>query len=212
MKMESNILRRVRMIEEKNGIRYAKTDGRLYKGLHVAYSFVFVYTFFIHLLYILGMLLTYSGSDHLSHAMGSIVTVAICTALIVAGYVLSFFRFKLAAGILSVVPAALLIPFFAHIMEDSLGFMGYKASYYWRHFVPLVLLIVLMCWMTVLALRAKHKTKKQYQRVLDNLYTLYHTGSTDDLSEEQWQEFLAAYDPTNYQTVLKATSENKQDK
>ena len=38
MKMYDNVLRRVRMVEEKNGIRYAKTDGKLYLALRIIYT------------------------------------------------------------------------------------------------------------------------------------------------------------------------------
>ena len=37
MKLQQNILNRVRQVEEKRGIVYAKTDGKLYKTLKVFY-------------------------------------------------------------------------------------------------------------------------------------------------------------------------------
>ena len=203
MKMQESILRRVRMIEEKNGIKYAKTDGRLYKTLRVFYIIVFAYTMVINLLYIAGMAFVHGGTDAFKDIANSFISVCICTGLMIAGFVLSFFRFKLAAGIISVVPEIFLIPVFGAELSDSLGFMGFKISFYWRHLAPLAILIILMTATTVIAVRAKVKTEKQYKKVTDNLYKLYKESGAD-LSDEQWEEFLANYDPTDYKKLFKA--------
>ena len=203
MKMQESILRRVRMIEEKNGIKYAKTDGRLYKTLRVFYIIVFAYTMVINLLYIAGMAFVHGGTDAFKDIANSFISVCICTGLMIAGFVLSFFRFKLAAGIISVVSEIFLIPVFGAELSDSLGFMGFKISFYWRHLAPLAILIILMTATTVIAVRAKVKTEKQYKKVTDNLYKLYKESGAD-LSDEQWEEFLANYDPTDYKKLFKA--------
>ena len=203
MKMQESILRRVRAVEEKNGIKYAKTDGRLYKTLRVFYIILFAYTTAVNLLYIAGMTYVYLGTDNFKNVVNSIVTVSICTALIAVGFVISFFRFKLAAGIISIVPEIFLIPVFGIALSDSLGFLGFKASFYWRHFAPLALLVILMIFTTVIAVRARIKTEKQYKKVTDNLYKLYRQNG-NDISDEQWEQFLNNYDPTDYKKLLKA--------
>ena len=203
MKMQESILRRVRALEEKNGNKYAKTDGRLYKTLRVFYIILFAYTTAVNLLYIVGMTFVYLGTDNFKNVVNSIVTVSICTALIAVGFVLSFFRFKLAAGIISIVPEIFLIPVFGIALSDSLGFLGFKASFYWRHFAPLALLVILMIFTTVIAVRARIKTEKQYKKVTDNLYKLYRQNG-NDISDEQWEHFLNNYDPTDYKKLFKA--------
>ena len=203
MKMQESILRRVRAVEEKNGIKYAKTDGKLYKTLRVFYIIIFAYTMVINLLYISGMALVYGGTDDFKNIANSFISVCICNALIIAGFVLSFFRFKLAAGIISIVPEIFLIPVFGIALSDSLGFLGFKASFYWRHFAPLALLVILMIFTTVIAVRAGIKTEKQYKKVTDNLYKLYRQNG-NDISDEQWEQFLNNYDPTDYKKLLKA--------
>ena len=203
MKMQESILRRVRAVEEKNGIKYAETDGRLYKTLRVFYIILFAYTTAVNLLYIVGMTYVYLGTDNFKNVVNSIVTVSICTALIAVGFVLSFFRFKLAAGIISIVPEIFLIPVFGIALSDSLGFLGFKASFYWRHFAPLALLVILMIFTTVIAVRARIKTEKQYKKVTDNLYKLYRQNG-NDISDEQWEQFLNNYDPTDYKKLFKA--------
>ena len=205
MKMQESVLRRVRMIEEKNGIKYAKTDGKLYKTLRVLYIITFAYTMAINLLYIAGMLLVYGGTDNFKNVANSLISVCICTAVIIAGFVLSFFRFKFAAGVMSIAPEIFLIPVFGAVMKDDLGFMGFTASFFWRHFAPLALLVILMTATTVIAVRARIKTEKQYKKVTENLYKLYQsTGG--DISDDQWEEFLKEYDPTDYKKLFKSGS------
>lgn len=191
------------MIEEKNGIKYAKTDGRLYKTLRVFYIIVFAYTMVINLLYIAGMAFVHGGTDAFKDIANSFISVCICTALMIAGFVLSFFRFKLVASIISVVPEIFLIPVFGVELRDILGFMGFKISFYWRHLAPLAILIILMTATTVIAVRAKVKTEKQYKKVTDNLYKQYKESGAD-LSDEQWEEFLANYDPNDYKKLFQA--------
>ena len=199
MKMQESVLRRVRMVEEKHGITYAKTDGRLYKALRVSYTLLFIYTMGINLLFICGMLITRLGTDNFKGILNSLITVIVCTVLIIAGYVLSFTRFKLVSEIMLVVV-------FGSIMKDSLGVMGFKVSYFWRHFAPLLILVILMAVTTVIAVRARIKTEKQYKKVLDNLYALYSLNS-DDISDEQWEAFLEEYDPTDYKKIYKESKQ-----
>lgn len=203
MKMQESVLRRVRTVEEKNGIKYAKTDGKLYKTLRVLYIITFAYTMAINLLFIAGMALVNGGTDNFKNVANSLISVCVCTAVIIAGFVLSFFRFKLAAGIISIVPEIFLIPVFGSVMRDDLGFMGFTVSFFWRHFVPLALLVILMTATTVIAVRAKFKTEKQYKRVTDNLYKLYKQSGAD-ITDAQWEEFLKNYDPTDYKKLFKA--------
>lgn len=203
--MQESVLMRVRMIEEKNGIKYAKTDGKLYKTLRVLYIITFAYTMAINLLFIAGMLLVYGGTDNFKNVANSLISVCICTAVIIAGFVLSFFRFKFAAGVMSIAPEIFLIPVFGAVMKDDLGFMGFTASFFWRHFAPLALLVILMTATTVIAVRARIKTEKQYKKVTENLYKLYQsTGG--DISDDQWEEFLKEYDPTDYKKLFKSGS------
>lgn len=206
MKMQESVLKRVRMIEEKHGITYAKTDGKLYKALRVSYTLLFIYTMGINLLFIFGMLLTRLGTDNFKSILNSLITVIVCTVLIIAGYALSFTRFKLVSGILSILPEIMLVAVFGSIMKDSLGIMGFTPSYFWRHFAPLLILVILMAATTVIAVRARIKTEKQYKKVLDNLYALYSLNS-DDISDEQWEAFLEEYDPTDYKKIYKESKQ-----
>lgn len=205
MKKYYGVLLRVREIEQKNGITYAKPDGRLYKVIKFLYSAAGVYTFVINLFFILGLLLVYSGTDNMTKVQASIITASACTAVMIVGYVLNCLRLYLAGGITSVVPTVLLIPFFGNILQDDFGFFGFKASFYWRHFIPLVLMIIFMVWLTVIAVRADIKTDRQYKRVTENLYNMYSISDDmhSELTDEQWEEFLTNYNPADYKNPKK---------
>ena len=200
MKMYESVLTRVRTVEQKNGINYAKTDGILYKTLRVIYSVIFFYTVIINLLFIAGMFLVRYGTDNFKSVKNLLVSVCVCTG------VMSFFKFKLTAGIISVLPEILLIPLFGSAMKDTLGLFGFKYSFYWRHLAPLLLLVILTVILTVIAVRARVKTEKQYKKVTENLYKLYNVtvgNESDGITDEQWEIFLQTYDPTDYKKLFK---------
>ncbi len=206
MKMYESVLTRVRTVEQKNGINYAKTDGILYKTLRVIYSVIFFYTVIINLLFIAGMFLVRYGTDNFKSVKNLLISVCVCTGVMLAGYVMSFFKFKLTAGIISVLPEILLIPLFGSAMKDTLGLFGFKYSFYWRHLAPLVLLVILTVILTVIAVRARVKTEKQYKKVTENLYKLYNVtvgNESDGITDEQWEIFLQTYDPTDYKKLFK---------
>ena len=206
MKMYESVLTRVRSVEQKNGINYAKTDGILYKTLRVIYSVIFFYTVIINLLFIAGMFLVRYGTDNFKSVKNLLISVCVCTGVMLAGYVMSFFKFKLTAGIISVLPEILLIPLFGSAMKDTLGLFGFKYSFYWRHLAPLVLLVILNVILTVIAVRARVKTEKQYKKVTENLYKLYNVtvgNESDGITDEQWETFLQTYDPTDYKKLFK---------
>lgn len=204
MKKYAGVLARVREMEQKNGIRYAKPEGKLYKTLKWLYGIIGVWALITNLMYILGVWLVNSGTDKMSKVSNSLITVSVCSLLIIAGFVLNRYKQYIIGAVLSVVPSILLVPVFAVMMKDSLGFLGYKLSFYWRHAVPLILMVIFMVWLTVIAIRATVKTDKAYKRVTENLFNLYNLNGENgsEISEEQWQEFLEKYNPSDYKNKI----------
>ena len=199
MEMRYNILQRVRQIEEKAGIKYAKTDGKLYKSLKVVYVIAFIYSMVMNVLYLLGNLLIYSGKESFANIKNTLITVTVATVGLIAALVFAKFKKQIWANITAVVlnlfSGVFLILTFAHLLEDDLGFLGYKFSFYWRHSVPLLLIIILSIWICIIALREILKTQKQYKKVVENLYEKYNVSSENEqLSEEEWDEFLKNYE------------------
>ena len=87
MKMQESVLQRVRAVEEKNGIKYAKTEGKLYKTLRVIYIILFAYTMAINLLFVAGTALVYGKTDNFINVQNTVISVCVCTAVIIAGFV-----------------------------------------------------------------------------------------------------------------------------
>ena len=198
MDYKYNVLKRVRQVEEKNGIKYAKTDGKLYGTLKVLYTIIFAYTLAINSLFILSNFIVYYGNENFNSVKVSLVTVTIATLLLIAAFVIMRFKNKVwanyASGITNLLVAVLLVLTFANLMQDSLGLFGYVYSFYWRHAVPLLLIAVFAVWLSVIAIRANIKTDKQYKKVMENIYAQYNlSAENEQLSEEQWEEFLENY-------------------
>ena len=202
MKKFDGVLQRVRLLEEKRGISYAKPDGRLYKTLKVFATILFVYTFIMNLMFIMSMFLLPMIQDvKLSDVMNLIITVSVCSVLSLVGFILTYCRKYLVGGILTVLPMLFTIPSFALPLADDLnGFLGYKISFYWRHFGPIVITSILVIWMTVIAVRANVKTDRMYKKVCENLFNIFKVseGEVENITEEQWTEFLANYNPDKY--------------
>ena len=199
MKLQYYVLRRVRQIEEKKGISYAKTDGKLYKSLKISYVLFLVYTLAINLLFILANFLVFHGKDNFNNIKTSIITVVCGTVGLLTGLFIMKFKNQIWANsttiVLNVLSTTFLGLTFANLMEDSLGLWGYNYSFYWRHSVPLALIAILGIWLSVIALRANIKTQKQYKKVVENLYEKYNlSADNEQVSEEQWEEFLKNYE------------------
>ena len=199
MKMQYNILQRVRQIEEKAGIRYAKADGRLYMTLKVLYIILFAYTLAMNLLFLLGNLLVHSGKESFVDIKNSLITVTVASIGLIAALVFAKFKNKIWANVtsavLNLVSCIFLVLNFANLLTDDLGFLGYKFSFYWRHSVPLLLIVAFSVWFSIIAIRATAKSQKQYKKVVENLYEKYNLASEiEQFSEEEWEEFLTNYE------------------
>lgn len=213
MKKYDGILKRVREIEEKKGIHYAKPDGKLYKTLNVIYLLFFIWTLLIDALVILSFSLNYNITENKGNIMNTIITVSVLTATLLAGYIFNRVKFYLTGGILSIVSLVFSTLVFANQLKDGLGLWGFQYKFYWRHLVPAVIMVILMVVMTVISVRARIKTDKQYKLVTDNLFNMYN-GNADgsDITEEQWQKFLEEYDHNEYKQQFKKQfdEENKE--
>lgn len=198
MKYYDGVLERVRKIEEKNAIIYARPDGILYKWVKIIYIVAWAYGIFNIAAYLLGIVFSYS--EHLKDFAGDIIPAAICLVLFVAGLVVLLKKQYIVGAALNIVPATVAIFFFRVRLMDDLSVDTVFAKYYWRHLAPMLIIIFLVCWMAIIAVRARVKTKNQYIRVTENLYNLYKVNVAEghEISAEQWDEFLKRYDPTDY--------------
>lgn len=244
MKMYDGVLQRVKQIEEKNGIHYAKTNGALYKALSVVLIIALIYTLGINLLCVAGSALKisslyngtvatidgksyneveyweYQGLDAkemeaniLSGNRTLMLNAGICAVLLIAGFVLNRVKLYIAGGVITVAASVYSIFYFMHNLTDSGGVVGLSAKFYWRHLIPLLIIIIAIIWLTVIAVRAKIKLQKQYKKVTENLFNMYNVElkSGEFLSDEQWDEFLKVYNPkTDYRKQFASIDKNEE--
>ncbi len=192
MKMYDSVLQRVRMLEEKNGIKYATTEGKLYKGLKIVFIILFSYAMLIKSFYLLGAVIA-------SQLKLQVITPAVGTALIIAGFVLVLLKQHIIGTAITTASSAVLIFTFGGMLVDSYT-EKLVLKFYWAHLIPLLLLVIFSVWMTVIAVRARLKLKHMYNRVAENIYNAYKINVADGeaVDEEKWEEFLEKFDPTNY--------------
>lgn len=131
----------------------------------------------------------------------------ICSILLILGLVLNRTRLYITGGVITVCPAIYSIFYFMHNLTDSGGVVGLSPKFYWRHLIPLTIIIVTIIWLTVIAVRAKFKLQRQYKKVSENLFNMYNVelSKNEFLTDEQWDEFLKSYDPkTDYRKQFAA--------
>lgn len=216
MNKYDGVLKRVREVEYKKGIVYAKPDGKLYKTLRLIYTLVFAYTFFINLFFVWGMFLRVDASNvAMNDVFPDILTVSVCTFFAIVGLVLMYCKVHLFAGILNVIPLPVTLfvyaPLLKHDMAPLEGIFGYKESFYWKHVIPVVLLVILAVWMTVIAIRAKLISDRMYKKVVDDLFDIYKAEHKEEemVSGSGWEDFLKNYDPDEHKSANKKAKKAK---
>lgn len=188
MKMHSNILEKVRIYEEKRGITYPKTDGKLYNSFKVLYVISLIYTLGVNLLFLLGCAIGESIFEALEN---SVYTVIALSVLLIASLVIMRFRkfiwVHIVTFLFNVLSSVGLCFTFATLLKDVVGF---KPKFYYCHLVPLCLMVIFTVVLTVVAIRAILKTQKNYKIILENLYSAYNTVDDGNISNEEWDEIL----------------------
>ena len=204
MKKYDGVLKRVRMLEEKKGIKYATTDSGIYKILKWLCILSAAWGLATNLLFILGNLLMYSGSDYMKNITGQIITVSVCSVSIIQSLILNKFKIHIIGLIINILSSVFLSLQFANLLLDDFGFLGLKTSFYVRHFIPLALMSLLFICMAIIAVRARIKTNRMYKKVTENLYEMYRLSGADieELSDDKWDEFLKNYDPSKSTKIV----------
>lgn len=182
MRINDDVIQTVRTYDEKWGINYVKPDGKFYKVIMAIYVLALIFTTAINMFFALGV----SMSETLLSKMKTPLYIVLISIVVhIAAIVLTKFKNSIAASICSFVinaaACATLIFTFAPLMEDVVG--GYKISFYWRHFAPLCILLVVNFIVNFIALRTNIKIRKTYKKILDNTFTGSHIIVEDDINE-----------------------------
>lgn len=201
MKKFKSVLDRVDFIENKFGIYYAKTDGALFKTLKVIYSLAFIYTFFINLFTILGTALHIADGDYTEDAYNILISLIIFTAVALVGSVLLWCKVNIIGSVISLLPASFILFIFAKELVDEVGVGPFKDEFYYRHLIPLAIIIIISLWMFAIALRAYIKRNRRYKQILQNVYEIFKLENPDNLSLDDWKDFVENYNPRAFKEL-----------
>lgn len=193
MKMYKSVLERVRILEQKNGIVYANTNSGIYKLLKVLFILDFIYAMGIKSMYFLGIALDTTPRVY------EYITPAICTGVLVIGCILILFEQHIIGFVMTLISAIILMFEFNNQLQNATEVMV-NHKFAWAHLIPLSLLIVFSLPMVIIAVRAQYKTRKMYNKVINDIYSKYsiEIAKGEDIDEEKWEEFLNEFDPYNY--------------
>jgi len=191
MKINDEIVKRVKQYEEKRGLRYAKTDGKLFSSLKVIYILLFSYTMAINLLFIMGWALM-SGTGSFKYIVDSLYTIIACTVVTIFGLIFICTKLKIYGTLLSIFPLVLSVLTFARLLEDGTVRFGYKISFYWRHLGPITIMLLLLIFMSVIFIREKIKFNKNYKKVINVIYEEYMSIPKEEQTVS-WEEYLKNY-------------------
>ena len=192
MKMYDSVLQKVAKYEEKNGIYYTKTNGKTFKWLTAALCVPFLYLLAMNVFYLFsfGVFCYYEGFK--PKVISSLSIVSVCTVALIVGFILLLKKFKISGLITQLSPLPLLLVGFGYYLKEPVVF-SFKASFYYRHFVPIVLLFILLCVMLVIAIKERRHIKQSYTRVYQGIYEQYQAKHPDSLNDEDWEDFLNNY-------------------
>lgn len=203
--MEKNqvILQRVQEKLEKSGEKFAKPQGKLYLELKRIYLIFALYLLIMNVFFLISGIAALGQITEKTSLILSMISVAVCSAVIVAAYCcINKFKFHLTSGVVSVLSSTTLLLYYGSIYTDKDGFLGFKDFYFWRFFIPLVVMIVLFSWLTVIAVRARGKINLAYKKYVDNLYNEY-TEKNGTVTYGEWEEYLKNYTLENRKSEKK---------
>ena len=220
MKKNANILKRVEQYKYKRGISYATTDGKLYGAMRVCATLSFIYFMIFNGLYVLAQSMMIGlGQTKFADVRASFVPITVCTALIIAGYVLNCTRLRLWGCFLCIPTLTVnLIVFTRTLLNASSGdvvdisnyILGMPPLYYYRHLIPTVLLFIFFVAMLVIDIRARVKTNKLYIHITECLYEQYNSTDRTDLTDEEWEDFINNYSSSGYKNQFEQNTEDNE--
>ncbi len=204
MKKYDNILKRVEAYEKKCEITYAKTDGKLFFYLKIFLTISFLYMFFINIMTSMSLFLRAASLEKYTiMPKQQLITFTVITCLSVFFLILTYFKnnwIKLGAtACLLASNIYFIFPLYS-ISNNGLGFFKLISDFYWRHFAPFALILIFTIWMIIIIIRQEYRINFRYNTIVNNLYQAYKNDPNANfsaLSEEEWNEFLKNYDPTN---------------
>lgn len=194
MKLKPNILKLVDAYQYKSAICYSKTKERIYCNLKKFYIVGFIYQAII-------MFLLSYGEIKLNYLeRTNIFTAAIISfVLFTAAFVLMLFKWDCISLPLNIVGTVFLWPLMKEVLFVS-GVFFVKGTFYFKHLIPLVLILIPSLWMCIISTRERYFIHRDYKVVMEKLYNKHRTA---EMSDDEWEEFIDNYTdtPSQEQTI-----------
>lgn len=185
MKYKNNILALVEDYQYKEAITYPKTSERIYDNFKIAAVLVYIYQFIFGALLLIGLIFTAGKSENVS-----LQNTAISLILYTIAFVLMFFKLNLIGFILNILATIFkTLPLIPMLIYNS-GTVDINPVFYWQHLIPMILILIISLSMCIISTREKYLIDRDYKVVLGKLYDKYHN---DDMTEEEWNEFINNY-------------------
>jgi len=200
LKKNQKILDRIEFLGNKYKNAPARTDGKLFKALKVFYIIFFAYYSFISLMVSLLMILHLTDSEGISkevlkYHLSYEGTTCVFFVITIISFVLFFVKFKLTGLIMNIVTQPVFVILEARFFKgNDFSRLNLHADYYWKHFIPALLIFAVSVFMAVIVIRERLYISREYKKITERAYGEFKRGN-DTLSEEEWNEFLENYDP-----------------
>ncbi|MBR6502863.1 MAG: hypothetical protein IKT42_05415 [Clostridia bacterium] len=195
MKKQANILEYVEKYKYKYGISYADEKSNLVKKLH---KFIKLFTIFMIgfiLIFNLSLLFSAQGENfsflainNSAYATDFYVLLG-CFLILFATLLLAKFNKLFLAIEIVVLPIS--VECFKAATESNLTYM----TTFYVGAIPAYFAVLLIAALVFILIRAKVKTNRIYDMLVEGLYKQYGSKDGEKLSEEEWQEFLKQYNP-----------------
>lgn len=183
MKYNGFELSKIQTYEQKRGIKYAKADGKLYKQLAILCLLSWIYMNLMSLFYLLGRLMEITDSS--GRFDNIFVTILTVTAIILMSAIIYPFVSKLIGLLINVVAIPVLAASFirislvsgsagssvSSITEYDPGVFGIKKMFFWRHGIPMFIVVAICIVMVIIIVRERIIMKKEYNAIMNNCYS-----------------------------------------
>lgn len=187
MKHKQNILKLVDDYQYKRAICYPKTKERIYCNLRTTYIIGFIYQAIFMLLLTYGQMETHY-LDGANMFTASIISFLFFTV----GFVLMFFKLDCISLPLNIFGTVFLWPIMKELLFVS-GVFHVKGTFYVKHLIPLVLILLPSIWMCIISTRERYLIHRDYKVVMENLFSKHRTP---EMTDEEWEEFINNYKNT----------------
>lgn len=180
MKLSSDDLLKLQKYEAKRGIVYAKTKGKLYNSLLLIGFLAWLYMMFMVMLYVIGSFMLANENKNLWD--NTFITAFTAFIVTLISPILFTIGFKLAAFITNIITVPVLASVFirltevggnsysSDVSEVDFGLLGLKKLFYWRHGIPMIIVMVTFIWLAVIIIRERTIIKRELAKIANNEY------------------------------------------